>query len=1267
MLAVLTAPAPQKTEAYTLYGPPQQRTALPLVARAYVAGGSLVNELLLLLRNNPEALLTEAEKLPAELRCAAAGAVATALVRLIGKVPPADQRCMLEAAVRCSTFRRHMQVTTAVTLDELRRTVPEWVQGLHPGFFGSKFAIPPAPPGGHHGRTEPDADPFLDGPEKYPPVPDCRDPEAIYSCPEYDAHAMLDGVGVMVHRKLALKLHGYDHRPGTPNLEATAAYLKAAAWQSVHYGTAGRWGGRCKVGCHGCYAADTRTVRADYSNPTALQGVTMDAKEHSILAAVFTPCIVACADVRLAGVALKEPLVEMAQRNAGAEVHVSPEWCKERFTRGDTPVRGLVQLTVTTYATVVGRALHPWENDFLRTNFGEPEFAVAGTLLALESLPRPVLAKLVGWGWHRLPLSLWGKTHKEWLTALRRCGNVDHAPGITAADWFTLRKINNVTSRVLGEADWEEDLAIRSVRMPIHLGYEEPGWMSRQAWLRSFRRHAQFFAHSTVANMVDASPVDDMRAWWEMRWAHAPGGSSSMRHAVDHIIRDDPRLRGTDRPSKKSTFEELPDHFPQVALAAPPGIYARSSVKPEPGSKLRALYASDDPAFVVSGYASLNYEKHMNVAGIKAKQTPDDVVEWYSKALLAAEFLVWLSLDYSNFNVEHEADHISILNKAFASNWAAAAVTGPPREDKVRCSNWVADSVWNKWTTAPWGHVRVYSGLFSGDRDTARDNTMLHGIYSKSAMDYCLQRQLDFELLDPNYTGDDEDSLMQSRYSALLYIDVHHACGFVLHPAKQSVGEHEFLQRLVVERNLPTRPLNASIAQFASGNWYQDKYMWYDSVVGAVSDSVWDMVCRGMPIDLGRRLAVETINASMRVPTSDEAGKRSWKKLEWWVYRHGRSEHPLWYGTEGPREEPPHIDAKPEPGTAAMKNATRSWVERQRRELLAMDGVDLSEYEESCGKSGYAALYVRERASKHEAYARAKWPERYSKISCVGAPAPPKADPGDLKLIITGAGRIGRRRTEAEVLAAMQMDEALVAALGGMKQALRHLPPARAAKFEVGVEKQSAPLSIRWYDPAIVSWYGKLPMGNLDLTRVKHMRGPGTDESGKRMRITIVRACNGAGKSTFCQNTPASVDFDALISDLGGAAVMGTDRGLAVTNKPTGLALQVAEELRRIPGAILMTQMPIKGVIDAASLASYQVVVTYSVVPATQLRARLAQRGWSTAMIDKRLRRWRVEVEAELPWIHANGWDVRLAEGMYVAHEGIPASTDDVKQAISTY
>jgi len=945
-------------------------------------------------------------------------------------------------------------------------------------------------------------------------------------------------------------------------------------------------------------------------------------------------------DYLRAGASLAPPPLDGWERPKPYKGDMGPLKMMELFPRGDTGTGSIIQLTITTVYEVLQRPPLQWERELMGANLGHMQWSVAAMILGMNALTASHRRVLIeAYHVHWVPLAQWRLVFKEWIVALRRCPIYGADPTIPPEEVLMLRKVFNCTYRSKDEADFAGEEVRRTKNTPAHIGMRPDGLFDRQAWNQELHFQLRQLAALVVSSTLNGARLDDMQTWWNARWAWTPAGSSSQRSVTNDMKAADERLGSGARPNKKSVFEELPDDFAVNLRDFYPFYYmARASTKPEPGGKARALYAVCDEDFIITGFASVHMEKNMNVWGIKAKQTPADVVEWIAVDRRRKPGQVWISLDYADYNTEHEDATLSALNFHLAAAWQRLGGAHAATRDKMLCAYWAARAHRNKWVSHDDRMWRTWASLFSGDRDTARDNTMLHGVYSRMMLRFTQYVDPAARLISANYTGDDEDTLMNDWVSALHYMMMHHHTGFVLKPAKQMVSAviHEFLQRMSVPDKTPTRPLFAVLAQLASGNWYKDVYIWYDSAIGSVSDNVWELVSRGLPISYGRRLAVEVLNATMRIPLrreTDTNGKEVtiWRKLEWWSYRNGGVRlHPLWAGTGALGAVVPAIEAKPTPSAVAKGYASNAWVTLKRAELRIDDAAAWEQYAEHCRRESYAGLYVRTRADAHKRFGLTTWPERHTHPVRLDIPGPVEPEETDISRLLLTTSVDRRPAKESEVLARMGLDAPMVASLGGLHTVLMAMRPDVMRYYSRPMADGYVPLPLYWLDPAIRAWYGSAGIAQVTKAEMYQRRlqahWPGAfaernNQTGATLRYLYL-APNGAGKTAFTLEHPWCADSDEIVASLQLHAELHYNSKLPEMGRHPAVVDAIDDVLIKRGYYGMTTQMDPSEFIPAPAHRSYQLRIFIIRPPDSVLRERLARRGWSDMKIARRLERW---------------------------------------------
>lgn len=964
-----------------------------------------------------------------------------------------------------------------------------------------------------------------------------------------------------------------------------------------------------------------------------------------------------------------------------------PEKGLSMYSRGETGTGSIIQLTLTSVSKVLRRNLTTWEKELCAANLGGAEWSVAAMLLGLNCLQPSVRAFIVDSKMHYLPLPEWPKTYATWMNALKRCPILPHPYRAMPQEIMMLRKIFSCCIRTHAEADWEAEWDRRAQNIPAHYALTPQGKLSRQLWVSDVMVTTDRLAAEVIGETLDATHPKDLLDWWADRAAWAPSGSSSNRAGVMQVLKncspDD--YSAMARPSKKELVEQLPNDWPERILKSEPMRIARGSTKPEPGGKQRAVLAVADDHFFVAAFASLHVEKHMNVWGMKAKQTPADVCEWIMQDLYAPAGAMWNSLDYSDYNSEHECWQLAYMSLALAKQWDRQyTLTGQQYcKSRARCSEWVATAQCNSWIQVPYGkinpdaslehrsplpeNVRVYAGLYSGDRDTARDNTLLHGVYSAVAMTAVKRAGVSGTLLSNNMTGDDEDALFSDWIISNLYLEVHRQEGFVLKNAKQQCGEmHEFLQRQAGGGSLPTRPLFALLAQLASGNWYHDVHIWYDSSIQAVSDNLWEAHTRGMPILYARELAKIILDATMRVPMSYEADRVSeWKYLEWWTYRHGSSLHPLWANTNGPTAPPLVVDAKPLAPRSYPRAATDAYI-AARRNQLPLSADKWERYAVQRLRESYATWFMKQRADAHSHFAKNVWPTR------THTPSEDDLNARTLSMLsreevlnMLAAIQLDRRpTTTAEVLARMDLDEQLLSLVGGWANLRALLPMELLSRYE----HPATPRMVRpewWHlDPALRSALAHSHaapehpgIGATDPTLT--MRAVNASISSRNAAlastsevITLICAPNGGGKTTFANTHPQYADLDELVVAIG---IYDAYRRFSKHKQrllpPVDARDAIWTVLRNRQYVGLLAQYTPTELIPPPSERSWRVKIIVVDPPEELILARLRARQWSEERIHKKYSRWREAInklhtaisltdEERASIKHTNSWDL---------------------------
>jgi len=525
----------------------------------------------------------------------------------------------------------------------------------------------------------------------------------------------------------------------------------------------------------------------------------------------------------------------------------------------------------------------------LQWQAGQLEYAVAALAIWMTTdVGQYVCSKLAIW---KIPLHDWDKAVKNYATECRRLGQIFGTGKEEVELAFGMRRLVSLAGRTPDDADWEKEMRERTQVTTAKRGFKD-GKISSAAY--------RYIRWNTLDDIVAAAmPALAKRSgsfqeYLDRRWWSTPRGTTSFGASVKAMLKelDNPDLDLQLRPIKpvvqevRSMQEQLRD------VAAGARAHARGSTKPEPGLKKRALLAVDDITALVAGYASNNIETVVKSDGMVLRQDPADVSEWVN---FDVGDDVWrVSNDYSNFNILNSLRSLQLVDIMLAKHWLQL----PYRfaKQKAAASHWVAAS-YNKATMqCPLGTFQTVAGLWSGHRNTARDNTILHTVYLRaiSSVMRALFTATPYHVSKQRICGDDETLGYSHWHVAVCHTLVADALGYTSQVSKGmlSLAHDEFLQLIRIPGRPPKYPVANTILTFCSGNWYKDPVRNLGTTVKDISDHLWDMHLGGVPLQVCQQLGMQVLDYLMQV--KDTNGELI--PLEWWKYRGcGLPEgHPLW-------------------------------------------------------------------------------------------------------------------------------------------------------------------------------------------------------------------------------------------------------------------------------------------------------------------------------------------------------------------------------------
>lgn len=829
-----------------------------------------------------------------------------------------------------------------------------------------------------------------------------------------------------------------------------------------------------------------------------------------------------------------------------------------------------------------------------------------------------------GWFSHRLVDSI--EAMKSRLVAARRCLTLAGCRELPVDEVLVLRKMANLAGRNKDEADWVAEQHRRTVDTPVHVYPMADGSVSRAEWLRRLQAFLEGFTLRTATKMANTLRLEDIDTWWQSRYAWAPSGSSSNAAAAKAAMMHTEGLvpDNTARPNKKAVTMVLAEDYIWLNMLSKPVKKPRCSTKNEPGHKNRALYAQDDASFFISAFASVAMERSINEDGIYARQAPDDVVNWVRMHKLYSEQgCYFLSLDYSDYNTEHEMTALAMLDLCWAKAWLKIAAGRPVFLQKAAAAMWSAEAALNAWVDFGDGELRVTGGLFSGDRNTSRDNCILHAAYSHIMQCATADMLPDFEIFGLCMTGDDEDAAFSNWVHALAYMQNHMRAGFVLKIEKQLAGSpdqptHEYLQRALTADGRPSQPLASTLAQMMSGNWYKEQYIWFDSIINSVNSNGWELHVRGLPLNIARFLTGKVLSRTLRARKDDR-----WVKLEWWRYRTNGAYAPLWGATTDTAPQLP--DSKEVVGVAPLTHGLLAWrAKNAARFPELLPGAKMDRYIAGCSKQAFSSIYQKSRFKRLHEAASEVWPERETltpDLMCYVADRPVRVGRDMLATLLTLAEAGSAPHDEKELMSRFGVDSDLLEALGGWSNFLQTLQPSDMQYWE-NVQQPGRQPDWLWYEDAAIRSWVTLAVGaeSLDWERMI----PSARSAGRA--YDVVLAGNAAGKSTIMRSKYASrcVDMDDVMRRCGILTQMKRNPGLRTQPLSEHQERLLAHAMSRAGGSIILSQYPMVWVQQAVRSVNGIIDQVRSVVtdPHDVWDRTSNSRAWSMAKVERRCDRF---------------------------------------------
>jgi hypothetical protein len=563
------------------------------------------------------------------------------------------------------------------------------------------------------------------------------------------------------------------------------------------------------------------------------------------------------------------------------------EWAKENLGRPPAAYATMMKVTLATVDTI--GMVDKDGKETLNAQRGESEYAVAALLIWMQCKEAKWLISKIGV--NTVPLREWD-TVKETMQEARRIGRIVKGEKNQFHNIAKLRRLHTLMGRTQEQADWEKEFAERNELPEAKFAAGKMGLISQRGF-RHLREKVLTEISSSVVREIKHK-CGSFEEFFEKRWWHMPSGTTSEGKMVKEKCKGQDFFDNKMVASKKTRWEmsSLEEALNKIEEGC--CIHARGSTKPEPGKKKRALLAIDDTSHLVASYASQFMERNTNVSGVVVSQMPQDVARWVS--LDCGERALMVSNDYDNYNIQHSLESLYEINVILAKEWRKVYNEGESWAlDKLMAAMWTALSYRKAKMKVGDREMKVKRGLFSGHRDTARDNTYLHLVYYR-AIRSIISAMFNEGFHEGGYymSGDDEVSRMSEPWSAILYTIVSDEAGYKSQVAKGLLSwrHSEFLQLWSMPGNPPIYPIAHTILTFCSGNWYKDNIRDLSGTISSCRDHCYEMYRSGLPIEYARGLAIKTLNFLMRI--KDSEGKLV--DLEWFRYRNTgcKRNHPLW-------------------------------------------------------------------------------------------------------------------------------------------------------------------------------------------------------------------------------------------------------------------------------------------------------------------------------------------------------------------------------------
>lgn len=508
---------------------------------------------------------------------------------------------------------------------------------------------------------------------------------------------------------------------------------------------------------------------------------------------------------------------------------------------------GRMRLSILSVVNAL-KPLSQCEVNAIKQQYGQPEYQVSAMLLWMRSCSER--------GIHSVACAAANTNMSEWIEQdvigaegiSRRSGYVE---GGEAGSYILLARMKTLLGRDLRPHEKEEEILERTTVSQAHYLTTERG-IDGEKWntavLQELIRLIEYALGSQFGEGQEASKWEQTSGLW------LPTGTTS--ESRKKYMEQNPNIkRGIERgaPVSKAMWWANKKFSLEKMLNTEPKIVARAATKNEPGLKRRALRAADDVSYLVASFASAKHEKKFSIEGGVMRQKPSDV-KYTTEIIHKNKDSVILCIDYSNFNKTHQISTRSALNLIMAQVNKKYG-----RIDEARAAEWMARAHLNHYIDGK----MVKQGLSSGERDTARDNTILHMTYSTVALKAINEQMIATPGLVKRFCGDDETIIGFTWSAALAYCIELMSQRHELQPRKFMISKWrgEFLQYNMSNKwRMPRQPLCPNLINLVSGSWYQTSRYNKTDIANQVSQACASAWRRGLGFDVAHKLAISCCN-----------------------------------------------------------------------------------------------------------------------------------------------------------------------------------------------------------------------------------------------------------------------------------------------------------------------------------------------------------------------------------------------------------------------